>query len=69
MEEYKDMFENDKYKDIPYSVAWIDCFAKNDSIGKSLIMLGEFKEDKNFYYKEKILHQFEHLYHYFSRIT
>ena len=30
-----------KYKDITYSVAWIDCLAKGKSFGRSLLMLGE----------------------------
>lgn len=28
-----------------YSVAWIDCFAKKKSLGRSLVSLGEFAED------------------------
>lgn len=31
----------DKYKDYTYSVAWIDCLAKKENIGRSILMLGE----------------------------
>ncbi|WP_310441397.1 FAD-binding oxidoreductase [Sulfurimonas sp.] len=44
-------FEN--YKDIPYSVAWIDCLAKNEEIGKCLLMVGDFADDGNLEYKSK----------------
>lgn len=32
-------------KDIPYSVAWIDCLAKNGNLGKCLLMAGDFSDD------------------------
>lgn len=32
----------EKYADWPYSVAWIDCLAKGQSLGRSLLMLGKF---------------------------
>lgn len=34
-----------------YSVAWIDCFAKKTEIGKSLVMLGDFRKDGQLHYK------------------
>jgi len=36
-----------------YSVAWIDCLAKDKNIGKSIIMLGEFDNDGDLNYKIK----------------
>src|SRR3990167_359077 len=44
-------FEN--YKDIQYSFAWIDCLAKNEEIGKCLLMVGDFADDGNLEYKSK----------------
>ncbi len=32
-------------KDIPYSVAWIDCLAKGDKTGRCLLMTGDFSDD------------------------
>lgn len=46
-----DAFE--KYKDEPYSVAWIDCLAKGDGLGRSLLMVGDFDHDENLSYKLK----------------
>lgn len=51
LKETFDAFE--KYSHIPYSVAWIDCLAKGDKIGKSLLMVGEFEDDGNLNYKTK----------------
>ncbi len=36
-----------------YSVAWIDCLAKGEQLGRSLLMLGEFSEDGDLAYKSK----------------
>jgi decaprenylphospho-beta-D-ribofuranose 2-oxidase len=41
----------EKYKNNDYSVAWIDCFAKKNKLGKCLLMLGEFSNDGNLKYK------------------
>jgi decaprenylphospho-beta-D-ribofuranose 2-oxidase len=50
----KETFEAfEKYSHIPYSVAWIDCLAKNEKIGKCLLMLGDFEDDGDLNYKEK----------------
>ena len=31
----------EQYKDVTYSVAWIDCLSTGDNLGRSLLMLGE----------------------------
>lgn len=50
----KETFEAfEKYSHIPYSVAWIDCFAKNEKIGRCLLMVGDFEDDGDLNYKEK----------------
>lgn len=36
-----------------YSVAWIDCLAKGDQLGRSLLMLGEFADDDDLAYQPK----------------
>lgn len=42
----KETFEAfEKYQDKPYSVAWIDCLAKESQIGKCLLMVGDFCDD------------------------
>ena len=51
LKETFDAFE--EYSDKPYSVAWIDCLAKGDSIGKCLLMVGDFRNDGNLKYKKK----------------
>jgi decaprenylphospho-beta-D-ribofuranose 2-oxidase len=51
LKETFDAFE--KYKALPYSVAWIDCLAKGDEIGKCLLMVGDFKDDGKLDYKKK----------------
>ncbi len=40
-------------KDSPYSVAWIDCLAKGESLGRSLLMVGDFAKDGDLSYKPK----------------
>lgn len=50
----KETFEAfERYKDMPYSVAWIDCLAKGDETGKCLLMVGDFANDGNLEYKSK----------------
>jgi FAD/FMN-containing dehydrogenase len=50
----KETFEAfEEYSSKPYSVAWIDCLAKADDIGKCLLMVGDFKDDGNLNYKVK----------------
>lgn len=47
----KETFEAfEKYKDKSYSVAWIDCLAKANNIGKCLLMVGDFSNDGNLNY-------------------
>ena len=43
----------EEYQDKPYSVAWIDCLAKGDKIGKCLLMVGDFRDDGKLDYKVK----------------
>jgi len=50
----KETFEAfEKYQDFPYSVAWIDCLAKGENQGRSLLMVGEFSDDGDLSYKSK----------------
>ena len=51
LKETFDAFE--EYSGTPYSVAWIDCLAKNDEIGKCLLMVGDFKDDGDLSYTRK----------------
>lgn len=51
LKETFEAFEN--YSHMPYSVAWIDCLAKNEEIGKCLLMAGEFENDGDLNYKVK----------------
>lgn len=51
LQETFDAFE--KYSDFAYSVAWIDCLAKGENIGKSVLMLGDFADDFDLNYKHK----------------
>lgn len=50
----KETFETfEKYSHMPYSVAWIDCLAKKDNIGKCLLTIGDFADDGDLQFKEK----------------
>lgn len=50
----KETFETfEEYSDSPYSVAWIDCMAKNESIGRCLLMAGTFRDDGQLNYCSK----------------
>lgn len=51
LKETFDAFE--EYSDKPYSVAWIDCLAKDKEIGKCLLMVGDFRDDGKLDYKKK----------------
>lgn len=43
----------EQYQDSPYSVAWIDCLAKGESLGRSLLMVGDFAKDGDLSYQPK----------------
>lgn len=43
----------EEYKDSPYSVAWIDCLAKDNEIGRCLLMAGDFSNDGQLNYSNK----------------
>ncbi|MGJ0309415.1 FAD-binding protein [Aliarcobacter cryaerophilus] len=50
----KETFEAfEKYSHMPYSVAWIDCLASGEDIGKCLLMVGDFADDGDLNFKEK----------------
>lgn len=50
----KETFEAfEKYSHMPYSVAWIDCLASRDDIGRCLLMVGDFADDGELDYKAK----------------
>ncbi len=50
----KETFEAfEEYSNSPYSVAWIDCLAKGDSMGRSLLMVGDFADDNELGYTIK----------------
>ncbi|MFK7780673.1 MAG: FAD-binding oxidoreductase [Candidatus Gracilibacteria bacterium] len=51
LQETFDAFE--QYSDQPYSVAWIDCLAKDNEIGKCLLMVGDFANDGDLNFNEK----------------
>ncbi len=51
LKETFDAFES--HKELPYSVAWIDCLAKGSDIGKCLLMVGDFADDGDLDYKSK----------------
>ncbi len=44
-------FENNQ--DAAYSVAWLDCLAKGEHLGRSLLMLGDFRDDGDLDYHLK----------------
>ncbi|MFK8012291.1 MAG: FAD-dependent oxidoreductase [Marinicellaceae bacterium] len=46
-----ELFE--KYNESSYSVAWIDCLAKGEELGKSVVILGEPESNGNLVYKYK----------------
>jgi len=43
----------ESYQSSPYSVAWIDCLAKGNKIGKCLLMVGDFSDDGQLDYQVK----------------
>uniref|UniRef100_UPI00404849E6 FAD-binding protein n=1 Tax=Algoriphagus sp. TaxID=1872435 RepID=UPI00404849E6 len=48
----KETFEAfETYKEKPYSVAWIDCLAKEEKIGRCLLMAGDFADDGDLKYE------------------
>lgn len=50
----KETFEAfEEYKKFTYSVAWVDCLAKNDHLGRGLLMLGEHADDNDLSYSVK----------------
>ena len=51
LKETFDAFE--AYQDKAYSVAWIDCLAKDKEIGKCLLMVGDFRDDGKLDYRLK----------------
>lgn len=49
----KDTFNAfEEYRHMPYSVAWIDCLAQGNNIGKCLLMTGDFANDGDLDFKE-----------------
>ncbi|MDA7816622.1 FAD-binding oxidoreductase [Sulfurimonas sp.] len=51
LQETFDAFE--AHSEQPYSVAWIDCLAKDENLGKCLLMVGDFADDGDLNYKSK----------------
>lgn len=50
----KETFEAfEEYEKSSYSVAWIDCTAKKQSLGRGLLMLGDFAKDGDLNFKPK----------------
>lgn len=43
----------EQYQDWPYSVAWIDCLAKGERLGRSLLMVGNFAQDGDLSYRPR----------------
>lgn len=53
-ENLKETFEAfSRYKQASYSVAWIDCLAKGEAIGRCLLMIGEHAEKEDLEYRPK----------------
>ncbi len=53
----KETFEAfEEYKASSYSVAWIDCLAKGNEIGRCLLMVGDFRNDGKLDYHDKQKH-------------
>ena len=67
LKETFDAFE--QYKDKTYSVAWIDCLAKNNQIGRCLLLVGDFSNDEKFNYKIKNKRSIPFYFPYFSLNT
>lgn len=51
LKETFDSFE--KYRNQPYSVAWIDCLAKGDDLGRCLLNAGDFADDGSLDYRSR----------------
>ena len=45
--------EFEKHATTEFSVAWIDCLATNENIGKAILMTGDFADDGNLSFKEQ----------------
>lgn len=43
LQEIFELFE--AHQDVPYSVAWIDCLASGEHLGRSILMMGDHAED------------------------
>lgn len=53
----KETFEAfEEYKTYPYSVAWIDCLAKGNEVGRGLLTAGDFRDDGDLDYRDKQKH-------------
>ncbi|NOY53559.1 MAG: FAD-binding oxidoreductase [Deltaproteobacteria bacterium] len=40
-----------EYREVPYSVAWIDCLASGPELGRALLMTGDFADDGDLCYR------------------
>lgn len=43
----------EEYQELPYSVAWIDCLAKGDEVGKGLLKVADFRADGGLNYQPR----------------
>ncbi|MCH9742875.1 MAG: FAD-binding oxidoreductase [Proteobacteria bacterium] len=43
----------ERYAHETYSVAWIDCLAQGEQLGRSLLMVGDFAQDNDYVYESK----------------